>query len=879
MVANELFRLVSLRQPTRHGDGNEPVDPDTGATPPPSPPPPRDPRLRHRDIIAAQAKSFDVGFPERLNEMRTRHAQLSRKIVDAEAVQRVVMNTAMVRFRDSSTKVLRSALPRQPAARMALPAKQLNRLVEPRLTAPQQSLYRNAIAGLGPVVDINDVLGGLSVGTFIEDANQLCAEIRATEENLADGLPTVAGATPADLRPIVAAVGWGDLIVARESLVGYTGREIAHIENVLPGETKLREHERESITEEVTETETTTERETEKDSQTTDRYELQAETQETINRDFKISAGINTSGQYGLTQVDTSLDTAFSQSSSESRSNSITTAREIVSKAVERTFERVRKLRRLTVTEKIRELNRHRLSNAGGPPTPDALSGMYLWVEKIQRVELRHYGTRMMLEFHIPEPAISLLERGNRRDVERRLPPFDVSPSSIQPGNYMCLAQRYAAADVEPPPTQYVSVGYGWVSTENEDDEQWAEDQFTAMISVPEGYRPDWAKVAWSALEGAGNEFNFAFSIGGESQHQEHRVPTYDGVLLRLPADTSWPQGLPISARVHGHWDSCMYVQATLYCVRTPEALDAWRLRTWEALRTGYEALERKLYQERAEKEGKEIGALPFLSERPSAVNRRIERGELQKWAIKSMRTVPQNFNAIEEVAGLQEMSPLHAEAQAPIVRFFEDAFEWEHMNYFLYPYHWARRASWRLRTVATAIDPQFQAFLESGAARVIVPVTPGYESKVLAYLDPDSTADELTRLLTPPPDTPPSSNDDPFRDVWIELLQDRKADVARGSGTLAVVKGQAEASINDDSQWKAKDVDLGRELYIAGELYTVAQVVDEGKVRLDRPYEGESEAAASYAAGSTPFGPPWTVNVPTTLVVLADNRPALEQV
>lgn len=877
MVANELFRLVSLRQSKKQRSGESGSTPSEGGSHAVEGP---DPRLRHKDIIARQAVVVAAQREDRLKKLKTRHSELSAKIRDVEVVQRAVVKTAMVENRAAIGRALRASKPRSPQDVAVEPTEQLNTLIEDRLTGPQKNLYHNALAGHGAIVDFDDVLVALDVGAYIEEANQVCAEIRAIEENLSQGLPTVPGATPEDLRPIVSAVGWGDLVIARESLVGYTAREIAHIENVLPGETKLREHERTSTTEEVTEAETITEKETEKDSQTTDRYELQAESQETINRDFRISAGVNTSGQYGLTQVDTSLDTAFAQTTSESRSNAVTTGREIVSKAVERTFERVRNLRRLTITEKIREFNRHKLSNVSDTQQPSALSGIYLWVEKIQRVELRHYGTRMMVEFHIPEPAMSLLERSNRRNVRKRLPPFDVSPSDIHFGNYLCLAQRYSAFDVEPPPTQYASVGYGWVSTENEDSEQWAEDQFTSMIAVPEGYRPEWAKVAWSALEGSGNEFNFAFSVGGKSQNQEHRVPTFDGVLLQLPLGMSWPQGVPVSGRVHGHWDKCMYVQVTLSCVRTAEALDAWRLQTWEALRAGYEGLERKLAQEEAEEEGREITLAPFLTERSSAENRRIERGELQKWAIKSMRTVPQNFNAVEQVGEHQESSPLYAEVQAPIVRFYEDAFEWNHMVYFLYSYHWARRASWRLRTEASAVDPQFQAFLEAGASRVIVPVTPGYESKVLAYLDPENTDDELKRILTPPPSTPPTSNSNPFRDVWIELLLDRKDDVARGSGTLAVEKGSANVAINDDSNWSAReDTDLGRELYIAGELYTVADIVNTDSVRIDRPYEGETDAAVSYAAGSTPFGPPWTVNVPTTLVVLADNRQALEQV
>ena len=79
-----------------------------------------------------------------------------------------------------------------------------------------------------------------------------------------------------------------------------------------------------------------------------------------------------------------SLDAGFTQSQSESRSSSASLAKEIVSKAVEKTLERVSHLRRLTVTEQIRELNRHELANPAGTDG-EHVSGLYLWVEKLQR--------------------------------------------------------------------------------------------------------------------------------------------------------------------------------------------------------------------------------------------------------------------------------------------------------------------------------------------------------------------------------------------------------------------------------------------------------------------------------------------------------------
>jgi hypothetical protein len=879
-MADEVFRLLSLRRSRKSTSDSAPSRPD--------------PRLRYRPLLDAQATLAPATRDRTLADLKRRYLRTVDDVARFEAVQSAVtdaywtaaLNASAAPLNDVKRQARTAAAP-TPTADAPAPIVVNNdrflRDVEQRLGEKHAATFRNVVASVPrDTLDNVAVISGLfEIGGLLDQGNRLCSEIQAIEEDLGDGLPTVSGDAVPVTRPIVAALGWGDLVVARESLVGYAAREIAHIENVMPGESKLRELRRVSKSVQTNETETTTEKETEKDSQTTDRYELQAQSQETIARDFSVSTAVNSSAKYGLTQVDMSLDAAFSQSQTQSRSSSINTAKEVVTKAVERTFERVRVLRRLVLTEEIHELNRHELANVGGSAPPTALSGIYVWVEKIQKVELRHYGTRMMVEFHVPEPALSLLERSGGRAVRKTLPPFDVSPTEIEPTNYMCLAERYGAADVEVPPTLYVEVGWGWTSTLNEDADAWAEDQFTATINVPAGYRPVWTKVAWSGLRGKdeNREFNFAFSVGGKSQGIEHTVNTYDGVVLQLDAAYDWPQGVPVSGRLHGAWDGAMYAQVTLRCLRTSEALDAWRLRTWQSLRAGYEALQRKVAQEEEQRAYQEDVLGTARNDAPDSENRRIERDELQKWAIKSMRLVPQNLNAIEQVGDVQEINPTYADAQAPIVRFYEDSFEWEHVNYFLYPYYWARRASWPMRTASMSPDPLHQAFLQAGAARVIVPVTPGFEDKVAWFLDPSNPATtELERILTPPPGSVPSSATDPFRDLWVELLTDQKPDLARGSGTLKVKHGNSVVQINPDSTWNvAESRDLGREVYIAGDQYDVQSVTNETTFTLDRPYNGPDDNAAVYVAGSTPFGPPWTVNIPTTLIVLADNIPALK--
>ena len=84
MQSNDLFRLVSLRK-------SKPSDSE-GETPSA----PSDPRLRHRDRIAGQSHVETSDPAKRLDSLKARHGELRRAVRDLEAVQRVVVKTAML---------------------------------------------------------------------------------------------------------------------------------------------------------------------------------------------------------------------------------------------------------------------------------------------------------------------------------------------------------------------------------------------------------------------------------------------------------------------------------------------------------------------------------------------------------------------------------------------------------------------------------------------------------------------------------------------------------------------------------------------------------------------------------------------------------------
>jgi hypothetical protein len=73
--------------------------------------------------------------------------------------------------------------------------------------------------------------------------------------------------------------------------------------------------------------------------------------------------------------------------------------------------------------------------------------------------------------------------------------------------------------------------------------------------------------------------------------------------------------------------------------------------------------------------------------------------------------------------------------ANGSYIRFFENAFEWYNLLWVFYPYFWGREPRWAPALHFTDPDPDFAAFLKAGAARVQVPVRPGFERAVAYYM------------------------------------------------------------------------------------------------------------------------------------------------
>jgi hypothetical protein len=117
------------------------------------------------------------------------------------------------------------------------------------------------------------------------------------------------------------------------------------------------------------------------------------------------------------------------------------------------------------------------------------------------------------------------------------------------------------------------------------------------------------------------------------------------------------------------------------------------------------------------------------------------------------------------------------------------------------------------------------------------------------------------------------------FAELWLDLIEDQRPGVLRGSGKLKVNHGSDRAELVDSSD-EVGNGDIGREVFIEGDRCEIVDIDGDGKkFILDHAYDGHAQQPVIYALGATRVGPPWNVRIPTSLVVLAENRDGLRNI
>lgn len=520
----------------------------------------------------------------------------------------------------------------------------------------------------------------------------------------------------------VAPAGIADLLVVKQQLVRYEGADLAHIENILKGEKKEREHTRRRETEELLfrETEITTSEERELES--TSRFEMSRETSATIKEDASLKAGLTVSGKYGpVVEFSASAEGSISRSKEEATKTAAKFSQDVTERSANKITQRVLERSSLRVTNEVIDRNAHAIDNTAGD---GHISGVYQWVNKVYQAQIYNYGIRTMFDFMVPEPAAFLIEtlqsaHANAVELEKP-PPFTLRPDQITEYNYHSWIQLYGATDVQPAPEIYVTKSLDFKAGGGDDKTDYTH---SGQLQVTEGY-----KAVHGSVGIAANVWEDNATVDVVLGDRTHRFDPGLGVGGWTTSLSNETDSLPFALCTWKYSDIAVAVEVK--CQRTERAMLKWRLDTHAKLTNAYKA---RLSEYEEKLAALELQAGVAISGKNPGLNLELIKDELKKNCISILTEQHFDlFNAITTgTTGLPQINLFENEAEGPYVRFFEQAFEWEHMTWVTYPYFWGRKQQWDERVSYEDNDPLFNQFLKAGYCRVAVPARPGFEGAI----------------------------------------------------------------------------------------------------------------------------------------------------
>ncbi|WP_299434393.1 hypothetical protein [uncultured Aquimarina sp.] len=540
-------------------------------------------------------------------------------------------------------------------------------------------------------------------------------------------------------------LGIADYRKVEQEVCCYVPGEVSHIENIMAREYKEKSTRRLRRQEDTLTTSAEQETESLTETTSTGRFEMNQEIASVIAKDqsFAANAGVSYSNPSGFSA---SANASYANNTSKEESNlqAISQAKELTERALDRVVQKVREERVTKVVEEYEENSSHGFDNRKGDKH---ISGVYRWVDKIYNNSILNYGKRLMYEFMIPEPAAfhdeAIKLKGNNTDEVLTKPVDPRTSSVLNLSDYSKVTAstlKYWAgvfnASIDPLPAENVTVSKAY----SKDDTSINNGRFGHAghenVDIPEGYLVSRYSGYFTYERGIHEgtwRRNGSITIGG----RKHSFTAQDASESIILSGSFFSQKISNSLEFSvTSWDVGVYA-FNLYvtCELSPEGRQAQQIKAFEAIMDAYET---KLaeYNEKLE-------ALKAQQEEMLKVNpgfyRQIEKTVLRKNCITYL--LGQDKVGVEGMItgeGL-EIRPNHTndtlDTYAARVKFFEQAFEWDIMSYQFYPFYWAKKENWGGKYIVDNNDPLFKAFLQSGMARVIITVRPGFEEMVNWYL------------------------------------------------------------------------------------------------------------------------------------------------
>lgn len=548
-------------------------------------------------------------------------------------------------------------------------------------------------------------------------------------------------------------LGIADYNKVEQTIHGYIEGEVAHIENIMAREFKEKSTKRLRQKDSTVSKATEQEREKLTDTTTADRYEMQSEVANVLQNSSDFNAGVNVNAQYEgdpyTINAGAFANYATHNASEESTVEAVTAAQEVTERTLDRIITKVKEERVDKIVESFEENNTHGFDNRKGDKH---VVGVFRWVDKIFKNQVLNYGKRLMFEFMVPEPAklhkLALQGFSKQQQLQKPQDPRTASVNTLSDYSQVTTeaiaywaSQYNVALNAKPEASISVSKGFHGnfertgIFTSGAD-----------TIIIPEGYEVNAARASVSFdfgppfVDGSG----FTVNVGDKMYNFQ---PTLHTSLSDIPFTGLGGVQRELSVAYKAYDCGTFTLSVVADCTLTPEALNQWKQDTFNAIITAYEEAVKEYNNKLITQQTQGV---QILGDNPGFY-RQIENTVLRKNCISYL--IDQNPDAAlsfgkqglittndgsdtVNLANMKVAVGADLDRYSSFVKFMEQAFEWDIMSYHFYPYYWANRNAWSaMYQYNDTHDHLFKAFMQSGMARVIVTVRPGFEEAVRYYM------------------------------------------------------------------------------------------------------------------------------------------------
>ncbi|BAZ03257.1 hypothetical protein NIES37_72700 (plasmid) [Tolypothrix tenuis PCC 7101] len=469
--------------------------------------------------------------------------------------------------------------------------------------------------------------------------------------------------------------------------------------------------------------------------------------QTTHSNQFNITS--NTSGGIGFVTESIAASFGIQDQTSASAADSRKHAKNTTSKA----SARVKQSHKVTISTSTvsgsSETSTRMLKNTS---TTDPIRIDYFSMMRKWHVGLYRYGLRLTYDIVIPEPGATLRKVFARLDeLQKALGQsfvFSLYYSDINEGTYQDLASQYRAQVPPPPIPELVQTIGGQIPglTNNDNDQSFHFNQLN--FTVPEGYAITnvTMEIFLSNVDNTRPFYVFGSPVNTDLHpHEPSRTVNLNKFMQGLQGSqviTYFVQNAGAGA-----------VTFTITQHLTAQAYEQWVATVWNAL---FNAAQTKYYT-RQQALSNEIAALNDQIARVDTLTlRREENDEIMKGVLHWLLGPTFDFMPSEVTTlfnrngndlthgiaftsndlGLTASSWITMMQYQEMVKFINEAIEWENVIYFPYSYFWDVPQSWDFIRTIRYPDATRQAFLRAGSARVVLTVRKGFEEAWMSFVE-----------------------------------------------------------------------------------------------------------------------------------------------